>query len=188
MPEGAESGIVRGMYLLREAKKGKGPRVQLLGSGAILREVLAAAELLQDDFGVKADVWSVTSFTELKRDGERAQRHNLLHPKAKPRSSYVELSLANRAGPVIAATDYVRLFADQIRAFVPRRYSVLGTDGFGRSDTRAMLRRFFEVDRHYVALAALSSLAEEGELERARVTEAMRKYQIDPEKLEPSAP
>jgi pyruvate dehydrogenase E1 component len=187
MPEGAQAGIVRGMYLLHEAKKGKGPRVQLLGCGAILREVLAAAELLQEDFGVKADVWSVTSFTELKRDGERAQRHNMLHPKAKPRSSHVELSLGNRAGPVIAATDYVRLFAEQIRAFVPRRYSVLGTDGFGRSDTRPMLRRFFEVDRHYVALAALSSLAEEGELERARVTEAMRKYEIDPDKLEPSA-
>jgi pyruvate dehydrogenase E1 component len=188
MPKGVEPGIVRGMYPLREAGKGKGPRVQLLGSGAILREVLAAAELLQQDFGVKADVWSVTSFTELKREGEAVHRQAMLHPTAAKKLSYVEECLAARKGPIVAATDYVRAFADQIRAFVPRRYTVLGTDGFGRSDTRPMLRAFFEVDRHHVVLAALHSLQAEGEIEAKQVTEAIRKYDIDPNKIDPSVP
>ena len=140
MPEGAEEGILRGLYLLREGP-GKGPRAQLLGSGTILREVIAGADLLEADFGVTSDVWSVTSFTELRRDGLEVERWNRLHPTGEPRRSYVEEALAGRAGPFVAATDYMRAFADQIRPFVPGRYAVLGTDGFGRSDYRAKLRQ-----------------------------------------------
>jgi pyruvate dehydrogenase E1 component len=179
MPKGVEQGIVRGMYLLREGIAGDAPRVQLLGSGAILREVLAAADLLAQDFGVQADVWSVTSFTELKRDGDQCRRQNLLQPSQPPATCYLEQCLAERRGPVIAATDYIRLYADQIRPYVPTAYTVLGTDGFGRSDTRENLRRYFEVDRHFVALAALSTLAEGGEIPREKVAAAARKYEID---------
>jgi pyruvate dehydrogenase E1 component len=182
MPEGAEEGILRGMYLLREGpKRSKKPRVQLLGSGTILREVMAAAELLESDFGVVADVWSATSFTELRRDGLEVERWNLLHPEQKPREAYVSQCLSGRRGPVVASSDYTRSFADQIRQWVDRPYQVLGTDGFGRSDSRRALRRFFEVDRHYVALAALKSLADLGEIEPARVREAIERYDIDPE-------
>jgi len=183
MPDGAEEGILRGMHLVREAPEGRGPRVQLLGSGTILLEVLAAAELLAEDWGVEADVWSATSFTELRRDGLEVERWNMLHPTDPPRVSYVTECLSARAprGPVIASTDYIKAFPDQIRQWVPGRYRVLGTDGFGRSDTRPALRRFFEVDRHYVALAALRELAEEGAVEPARVREAIARYEIDPE-------
>jgi pyruvate dehydrogenase E1 component len=184
MPEGAREGILRGMYRLRAGRAGE-PRVQLLGSGTILREVLGGAELLEADFGVAADVWSVTSFNELRRDGMDAVRWNMLHPEAEPRVSYVERCLAGAAGPVVAATDYMRVVADQIRPCVNRRYIVLGTDGYGRSDTRAKLRRFFEVDRHYVAVAALKALADEGTVPAARVAEAIRKYGIDPERPNP---
>jgi pyruvate dehydrogenase E1 component len=183
MPAGVEAGILKGMYLLNEGAGGKKtPRVQLLGSGTILREVIAGAELLAQDFGVAADVWSCPSFTELRRDGMEAERWNLLHPEEKPRIPYVTQCLANRAGPVIAATDYMRSFPEQVRAFVPRRYVTLGTDGFGRSDTRELLRRFFEVDRYYVAIAALKALADEGAIPAATVTQAIRKYHIDPDK------
>ncbi len=187
LPKGAEPGILKGMYLLQEDKGGKKkrPKVQLLGCGTILREVMAAADLLEQDFGVGADIWSVTSFTELRREGLDVERWNMLHPEKKPRASYVTRCLAAREGPAIAATDYVRAFADQIRAFVPMRYVVLGTDGYGRSDTRKQLRRFFEVDRHYVALAALKALADEGAVPAAKVSEAMKKYAIDPEKPNP---
>ncbi len=186
MPEGAEEGIVRGMYRLREAKGAKGrPRVQLLGSGTILREVLAAAELLEQDWKIAADVWSVTSFTELRRDGIRADRHNLLHPADAPQRSFVEAELGPTEGPVIAATDYLRSYADQIRQWVPRRYRVLGTDGYGRSDTRENLRIFFEVHRHYVVLAALKALAEDGEIEPDRVVAAIERYGIDPDRPAP---
>jgi pyruvate dehydrogenase E1 component len=185
LPDGAAEGIVRGMYLLREGA-GSGPKVQLLGSGAILREVIAASELLQSEHGVASDVWSVTSFTELAREGASVQRKNRLHPESKPEISYVERCLGLRQGPVIAATDYVRLYADQIRQFVPRRYSVLGTDGFGRSDTRENLRRFFEVDRHSVVVAALSALAAEGAIDASKVSEAIKRYGIEPERVAPS--
>ncbi len=179
MPDGAEQGILRGMYRLRTGS-GDGPRVQLLGSGTILNEVLAAAELLESDFGVAADVWSVTSFTELRRDGLEVERWNMLHPLApESRSAYVSDCLGT--GPVVASTDYIRAFADQIRQWVPGRYRVLGTDGFGRSDKRVALRRFFEVDRHYVTVAALKELADEGVLEAARVQEAIDRYEIDPD-------
>jgi pyruvate dehydrogenase E1 component len=181
MQEGMEEGILRGMYLLRGAgsPRSRRPRVQLLGSGTILREVLAAASLLEADFGVLCDVWSVTSFTELRRDGIAVERWNTLHPLAAPRRSYVEECLDGHPGPVIASTDYVRTVADQIRQWVPRDYRVLGTDGYGRSDYRRNLRRFFEVDRRYVALAALKSLADGGKVEPERVQEAIERYEID---------
>ena len=188
MPEGSERGILKGMYLLREGQaKKSGPRVQLLGSGTILREVIAGAELLEQDFGVAADIWSVTSFNQLRREGLDAQRWNLLHPELEPRTSYVAQCLDGRPGPVVAATDYMKVLADQIRAFLPGRgYAVLGTDGFGRSDTRRQLRRFFEVDRHYVAVAALGALAESGAVPRKKVAEAIMKYGIDTERPNPA--
>ncbi len=179
MPEGAVEGILRGMYLLRSSDGG--PRVQLLGSGTILNEVLAAAQMLESDFGVGSDVWSVTSFTELRRDGIEAERWNMLHPLEEPHQAYVTSMLADREGPVIASTDYIRAFADQIRQWVPRSYRVLGTDGFGRSDSRRALRRFFEVDRHYVVVAALKELAAGGAIEPQRVQEAIERYGIDAE-------
>ncbi len=181
MPEGAQEGILRGMYLVRESTAKSEVRVQLLGSGTILQEVLAAAELLESDFDVAADVWSVTSFTELRRDGIAVARWNLLHPLEEPRRAYVAECLGSREGPIVASTDYIRTFADQIREWVPRRYTVLGTDGFGRSDYRRALRRFFEVDRHYVTVAALRALADEGRIERDRVQEAIERFDIDPQ-------
>ncbi len=187
MPEGAEAGILQGMYSVRESELGGGPRVQLLGSGTVLREVLAAADMLEQDFGVAADVFSVTSFTELRREGLEAERWNMLHPEDEPRLSYVERQLAKREGPVVASSDYMRSFADQIRPFVRARYRVLGADGYGRSDGREKLRRHFEVDRNYVCTAALSVLAEDGLVEESRVTEAIRKYGIDPEKPNPAS-
>jgi pyruvate dehydrogenase E1 component len=185
LPEGARDGILRGMYRLSDAGAATGPRVQLMGSGTILREVMFAAELLKKDWGVAADVWSCPSFNELRRDGIAAARWNLLHPTEKARASHVEKCLAGTKGPVIASTDYNRAFADQVREFVPRRYKVLGTDGFGRSDSRENLRRFFEVNRHYVAVAALKALAEDGEIANTKVMEAIRKYGIDTEKPAP---
>ncbi len=185
MPAGTEEGILRGMYRLRESGVAKAPRVQLLGSGTILREALAAAELLEKEYAVAADVWSVTSFTELHRDGVDCDRWNMLHPEAKPRESFVAKCLAPTEGSIIAATDYVRLHADQIRSWVPRRYVVLGTDGFGRSDRRAKLREFFEVDRRYIALAALSALASDGKIDRKVVTQAVTRLGIDPGKPNP---
>src|SRR3954468_8195627 len=188
MPDGAEAGILKGAYLLRESEAKHKLRVQLMGSGTILREVLAGAELLESDWGVAADVWSATSFTELRRDGLAADRWNLLHPESKPRVPYITECLEKRpAGPVVAASDYIKTFADQIRPFVPRDrvYRVLGTDGFGRSDSRAKLRHFFEVNRYFVAIAALKALAEQGDLKGKTVADAIKKYGIDPEKADP---
>ncbi len=185
MPEGAREGILKGMYLLRDGGAAKAPRVQLMGSGTILREVLAGADLLRDDFGIAADVWSVPSFTELRREGLEAERWNMLHPTSPQRKSHVETCLEGRQGPVVAASDYIKTFADEIRPFVGRRYRVLGTDGYGRSDYRAQLRKFFEVDRHWVALAALKSLADEEQIPASRVADAIKKYEIDPEKPSP---
>jgi pyruvate dehydrogenase E1 component len=186
MPEGAEPGIVKGMYLLRPAKAGKGHRVSLMGSGTILREVIAAADLLQHDFGIAADIWSVTSFTELAREARAVERWNLLNPEEKPRVPYVT-QLLSQAGeaPAIAATDYVRLFADQIRPYVPVPYRVLGTDGFGRSDFRRNLRAHFEVDRHFVVINALQALAAQNKIPSRVVAEAIGKYGIDPQKPDP---
>ena len=189
MPEGAREGILKGMYLLREGAKGarakKKASVQLMGCGTILREVQAAAEMLENDFGVAATVWSAPSFTELQRDGAAAERWNMLHPEEKPRQSYVAQCLAKHDGPVVAATDYVQMYANQIRPFVGRRFVVLGTDGYGRSDTRKNLRRFFEVDRNYVAVAALKALADEGDVPAAKVAEAIKKYGVDVDKANP---
>jgi pyruvate dehydrogenase E1 component len=188
MPAGSEEGILRGAYLLRSGKETKKKRrVQLMGSGTILREVLAAAELLENDFGVASDVWSATSFTELRRDGLAAERWNLLHPESEPRVPYVTQMLQGHAGPVIAATDYMKSFADQIRPFVDRRFHALGTDGYGRSDFRRKLRDFFEVDRRWVALAALTALANEGTIERSELPAAIAKLGIDPNKPDPVA-
>ncbi|MCE2989624.1 MAG: pyruvate dehydrogenase (acetyl-transferring), homodimeric type [Nitrosomonadaceae bacterium] len=186
MPEGAEEGILKGMYLFRESKEAKKPRVQLMGSGTILREVIAAAELLELDWGVVADIWSCTSFTELRRDGMAAERHNMLHPEEAPRAAYVTQQLKGRKGPVVAATDYIRSFADQIRPYITdRKFMVLGTDGFGRSDTRKQLRKFFEVNRYYVVVATLKTLADEGQMPLKTVGEAIKKYGIDPDKPAP---
>ncbi len=187
MPDGVEKGILRGMYLLREGKAEKDQlKVQLLGSGTILREVIAGAEMLAKDYGIAADIWSVTSFNQLRRDGLDAQRWNTLHPEDTPRESYVTQCLKDRSGPVVAATDYMKAYADQIRAFLPTlHYAVLGTDGFGRSDTRRALRRHFEVDRNFVAVAALKALADQEAVPRAKVADAIQRYGIDPDKPNP---
>ena len=190
LPEGSEAGILKGLYLLHPAAADSDPalRVQLMGSGAILREVEAAATLLQQDFGIASDVWSATSLTELRRDGLAAERWNLLHPVEEPRVPYVQQCLAAHPGPVIVATDYMKIVGDQIRPFIEgRRFTALGTDGFGRSDTRESLRTFFEVDRHFIVLAALKSLADEGRIERAQLQVAIDRYGIDVEKVDPTA-
>ena len=186
--KGDEDGIIRGAYLLRPGRAKADHRVQLMGSGTILREVLAAAEMLENDWGVAGDVFSVTSFTELRRDGLDADRWNLLHPTAKkPRKAYITQLLEKTTGPIVASTDYMKLFADQIRPFMPkgRDFRVLGTDGFGRSDFRARLREHFEVDRRFVVLAALRALADEGSIPMKKVAEALTKYGIDPDKVNP---
>jgi pyruvate dehydrogenase E1 component len=186
MPKGSEADILKGMYLFKEAKKSaKKPHVQLMGSGTIFREVIEAASLLESDWGVQADLWSCPSFTELAREGQLVERWNRLHPTDTPRTSHVATCLKDRKGPAIAATDYVRLFAEQIRAYVPTPYHVLGTDGFGRSDTREKLRRFFEVDRQHITVAALSALADLGEIPRTIVAEAIQRYGIDSNRIPP---
>ena len=189
MPEGAQEGILQGMHRLRQAPKGRKavPRVQLFGSGTILRESMAAAELLEQDFGVLADLWSVTSYNELARQGREAVRWNRLHPEAAARPVYVSEQLADAQGPIIAASDYNQAYADQIREFVNgRRYVVLGTDGYGRSGTREQLRRFFEVDRYQIAIAALSALADENALPRSTVSDAISRYGLNPDKPDPA--
>jgi pyruvate dehydrogenase E1 component len=184
MPKNAEAGIVKGIYLFQAAETAQ-TKVQLLGSGAILREVIAAAELLQKDFNISADVWSVTSFNELHRDGVATERANRLAPEKTPQQSHIEKCLSSYPGPVIAATDYIRAYADQIRPFISRSYTVLGTDGYGRSDTREKLRTFFEVNRYYIVIAALYALSQAGEISSNKVTAAMKKYNIDPNKPNP---
>ncbi|TVP79899.1 pyruvate dehydrogenase (acetyl-transferring), homodimeric type [Thioalkalivibrio sp.] len=184
MPKGAEKGIVRGLYKFASAGRRK-KQVRLVGSGAILREVIAAAELLDKDFSVSSEIWSATSFNELARDGRDCDREALLKPKAKAPVPWVTQCLSGSSAPVIAATDYVKAHADQIRAWVPGPYRVLGTDGFGRSDTRAALRRHFEVDRHFIVVAALRSLVEAGDLEASVVTDAIARYGIDVDRPNP---
>ena len=187
LPEGDDvlEGIVKGLYCFEEGKKTDGKRVQLMGCGTILEEVRAAAQMLREDFDIESDIWSATSFNELRRDGMNVARHNMLNPESAPQVSWVEKQLADRKGPVIAATDYMKVYSDQIRDFVPGTYITLGTDGFGRSDTRAKLREFFEVDRYFVVIAALNGLVKDGEIERSVVTEALKKYNIDGEKANP---
>lgn len=172
------------MYLLQEGGKGR-VRVQLMGAGTILREVIDASKLLENDFGIPADVWSVTSFSELRRDGLHVDRWNRLHPGDAPRQSFVSAQLADREGPVVAASDYMQTVADQIRPWVPGAFHTLGTDGYGRSDGRAALRRHFEVDKHYVVVAALKALADTGVIDADTVKDAMKRFGIDSEKPDP---
>ena len=184
--ENIERDIIRGMYLLEEDKRQSELHVQLLGSGTILREVREAAKILRDEFGVGADVWSVTSFNELRRDGLEVERWNRLHPREPMRLSHLEQCLTERRGPVVASTDYMKLYADQVRQWIPQTtYKVLGTDGFGRSDTRKKLRDFFEVDRHWVVLAALEGLVKDGQLEAQVLLDAMQTFGIDVNKPNP---
>ncbi len=186
MPEGAEEGIIKGMYCLKSGTSKKKHRVQLLGGGAILREVEAAADILRDEFNVESDIWSLTSVNELARDGQSVSRHNMLHADAKtPRKAYVTELLEGKQGPVIAATDYMKAYAEQLREFIPASYTVLGTDGYGRSDTREKLRHFFEVNRHYIAVAALKALADEGAIKPAVVTKAIKLFGLDADKSDP---
>ncbi|MFZ6873475.1 pyruvate dehydrogenase (acetyl-transferring), homodimeric type [Undibacterium sp. Di27W] len=184
---GQEEGIIKGLYQLQKSEQTTKHRVQLMGSGTILREVIAGAELLQNDWGIAADVWSAPSFTLLARDGQDAERWNMLHPTAEPRVPYIAQCLKDTAGPIVVATDYMRTFAEQVRAFIPknRSYKVLGTDGFGRSDSRAKLREFFEVNRYFVVIAALKTLADEGALSASVVAQAIAKYGIDADKPNP---
>ena len=184
MPPGVEDGILRGMYLLQVGSQGK-IRAQLMGSGTILREVLAAAELLMKDFGIPTDIWSVTSFNELRRDALEVERWNQLHPSEKPKQCYIERCLGDRPGPYIAATDYMKIVPDQIQRWVPGRFVSLGTDGYGRSDDRKALREHFEVDKHYIAVTALKALADDGVLDQATVAKAIRQYGIDPDRPDP---
>jgi len=188
MPKDCEDGIIKGMYKFESVEtKGrkKSPRVQLLGAGSIMNEVRAAAQMLKDDWGVASDVWSVTSYNELARDGQHVERWNHLHPDDKPRKAYVTQCMEDAQGPVVSSTDYIKLHSEQLRAFIPKTYMTLGTDGFGRSDTREKLRSFFEVDRYYVAVTALAALAKDGEIKQEQVLEAMRKYGIDRNKPNP---
>ena len=186
MPKGTEEGILKGIYCLQEGDE-KGKKVQLMGSGTILREVLAAAELLKTDFDINADVWSVTSVNELAREAINCSRWNQLHPLKKARKSYLETQLQGRKGPAIMATDYTRAFANQLREFIPMPFSTLGTEGFGRSDTRDNLRIFFEVNRHYIVVSALKALADEGEIDNKIVQQAIKDYGIDAEKPDPTS-
>jgi len=186
MPKNSEEGIIKGIYLLKESEKSKA-QIQLLGSGTILREVIAASDLLEEDFGIASNIWSVTSFNELRREGLSIKRQNLLHPDKKQKLTYVESLFKDEKIPVVAATDYMKIYADQIREFIPNKYTVLGTDGFGRSDTRKQLRKFFEVNRHYIVVAALKSLADEGKIETDEINKAIKKYNIDPNKPEPTS-
>jgi len=190
MPEEAAEGILAGIYLLAEGAKTKAKKklhkVQLLGSGAILNEVIAAADILLNDFSVSADIWSVTSFNELSRQAQETRRWNFLNPEKKPRISYVAEKLNAHEGPVIASTDYIKAYAEQIRREIDADYTALGTDGFGRSDSRENLRNFFEIDRYFVTLAALKSLADAGKIPMKTVTKAMKKFDISADKLNPA--
>ncbi|MDH3695433.1 MAG: pyruvate dehydrogenase (acetyl-transferring), homodimeric type, partial [Gammaproteobacteria bacterium] len=188
MPQGAEQGILRGMYRLREidGANDEKHKVSLLGCGSILREVVKAGELLAQDWNVGSQIWSVTSFSELARDGRAAQRHNILNPEDETQTSYVEQCLQDSLGPVIAATDYIAMHSEQIRPFVPKRYVTLGTDGFGRSDTRAKLREFFEVNAQHITVATLNTLADDGVIPKSTVSEALNKYNIDSNKPNPA--
>jgi pyruvate dehydrogenase E1 component len=185
MPKDIEEGIIKGIYLLKGGGKRR-KKVQLMGSGTILREVEKAAELLDKDWSIDADIWSVTSYNELTREAQEIDRWNRLHPTKEQKISYIEKTLKGRRGPVISATDYNKAYSDQIRKWVPVRYEVLGTDGFGRSDTRKQLRKHFEVNSYHVAIAALKALADEGQFPAGKVQEAIEKYGINAEKINPA--
>jgi pyruvate dehydrogenase E1 component len=185
IPKGVEQDIIKGIYLLKESTSKAKLKVQLIGSGTILREVEAAAELLKADWKVHSDVWSMTSANELRRDATHCSRYNLMHPGEKTLTPFITQQLEGRQGPVIAATDYMKVYADQLREFIPQRFTSLGTDGYGRSDTRKKLRSHFEVDRYFIVCAALKALADDGEFPMADVKKAMKKYAINPDKADP---
>nr|MDA3835119.1 pyruvate dehydrogenase (acetyl-transferring), homodimeric type [Spirochaetales bacterium] len=186
IPEGVEAGVIKGAYLYQSAQGKSGPKVQLMGSGTILREVIAAAQLLEDDYGVQADIWSIPGVNQLHKDGVETERFNLTHPQEEPKVPYLTNIMRDHTGPVIISTDYIRAYPEQIRRLIPNgSVTILGTDGFGRSDTREALRRFFEVDRYYIALATLKSLADAGEISKENVSDALRRYEIDPDKPNP---
>jgi pyruvate dehydrogenase E1 component len=185
MPEGVEEGIKKGIYKFQDKKKSSGLTVRLLGGGTILREVIAAADMLAEDWDIDSEIFSVTSFNELARDGLDVERWNMLHPQDTPRVPYVTQVLGQNDAPVIRSTDYMKTYTDQVREYVPATFVALGTDGFGRSDTRAKLREFFEVDRRYVVVAALHALAQDGKIEKTVVANAIQQYAIDPDKPNP---
>ncbi len=184
MPEGAEEGIRKGMYLYRSSK-GKGQRVQLMGSGSIFQEILAASELLKDDWNVESDIWSIPGVNQLHREGAECERWNRTHPDKKAKVPYLTALMKGHEGPAVISTDYIRAYPEQIRRLVPNALTILGTDGYGRSDTREALRRFFEVDRYYITVSALKGLADAGSLEASVVAEAVKKYGLDSEKPNP---
>ena len=181
-----EEGILKGMYLFKEYKKFKKTKIQLLGSGAILREMIAAAEILQNEYQIDSDVWSITSFNELRKEALETERYNLLNPDKEPKKTYIEECLSSTEGPVVAASDYMRLNSDQIRPFTSKSFYSFGTDGYGRSDTRKNLRKFFEVDKEHIVTYSLSVLAKEQLISSKHAKEAMKKYKIDPEKPIPT--
>lgn len=185
MPKGVEQGILKGMYIFKDSKKQAKNHVQLMGSGTILREVIKAALMLEEDYSISSTIWSVTSFTELRREGLAIERYNALHPLENQKVAYVSEQLKDKKGPIIAATDYMRSYAEQIRPFIAHKYVTLGTDGYGRSDTRERLRHFFEVDAKFVVLAALNALVAEGTLDKSIVADAIKRYKINPDKLDP---
>lgn len=185
MPKGVEEGIIKGLYQFQKGNQKKKLRVNLLGSGAIFREVIAAAELLDKDFNISSNIWGATSFNELRRDAIDCDRWNMLHPEDKPKIPYVTQTLGKETAPFIAATDYMRSYADQIRAWLPGDYTVLGTDGYGRSDTREALRRHFEVNRFYIVIATLGALAKQGSIPASKVTDAIKEYGIDVDRINP---
>ena len=187
LPNGVEDGIVRGMYLLRQGEESSAPRVQLMGGGSILTEVEKAAQILRSDWGVESDIWSMTSVNEVYRDAKSVDRWNRLHPNEEPKTPYITKLLADKEGPKVIATDYIHAYSEQLRAFISGTFTVLGTDGFGRSDTREKLRDHFEVDSRYICVAALSSLVQDGKIEKSKVVDAMSKYGIDPDKSDPNS-
>jgi pyruvate dehydrogenase E1 component len=184
MPENVEEGIIKGMYLLEDGGQSD-VKVQLMGAGSILNEVRAAAAILKEKYNIAADVWSLTSVNQLARDGQAVDRWNMLHPEEEPKVPYITAQLSGREGPVVVATDYIKSYSEQLRAYIPSGYRVLGTDGFGRSDSREKLRHFFEVNRYFVTIAALKSLAEDGKIETSMVTQAIADFDLDPEKINP---
>ena len=186
IPKGSETGILKGMYKIKEFSKHKKTKIQLLGSGTILREMISAAEMLQEEYQIDSEVWSVTSFSELRKNGMEIERYNLLHPDKKKKKSYIEECLGGSEGPILAASDYMRLNSDQIRSYVNKSFYSLGTDGYGRSDTRKNLRKFFEVDKNYITTYALSVLANEQLLSSKHAVDAIKKYKIDTEKPMPT--
>ena len=186
MPKGCEEGILKGMYKIKDFSKHKKNKIQLLGSGTILREMIAAAEILQNEYEIDSEIWSVTSFNELRRDGLEVERYNLLNPDKEKKLTYIEKCLDKKEGPILAASDYMRMNSDQIRPYTSKSFYSLGTDGYGRSDTRKNLRKFFEVDKEHIVAYTLSALAKEQLIETKKAESAIKKFKIDKDRDFPS--